>query len=38
MELYNKENSPPTIANAFEMERLEGEMEGKLEERRKIAL
>ena len=34
MELYNKENSPPTIANAFEMERLEGEMEG----RRKIAL
>jgi hypothetical protein len=34
MELYNKENAPPTIANAFEMERLEG----KVEERRKIAL
>ena len=42
MELYNKENAPPTIANAFELERFEGQMEGKLEgqlqERRKIAL
>ena len=42
MELYNKENAPPTIANAFEMERLEGKVEGKIEgkieERRNIAL
>ncbi|BAQ11109.1 hypothetical protein OXB_2638 [Bacillus sp. OxB-1] len=45
MELYNKENAPPTIANAFEMERMEGmkegmkegELKGKMEERRNIA-
>lgn len=31
MELYNKENASPTIANAFEMERVEGRLEGRSE-------
>ncbi|GKV67435.1 MULTISPECIES: hypothetical protein [unclassified Sporosarcina] len=33
MELYDKENASPTIANAFEMERVEGRLEGKMEGR-----
>ncbi|MEK3934402.1 Rpn family recombination-promoting nuclease/putative transposase [Sporosarcina sp. FSL W7-1349] len=41
MELYNKDNASPTISNAFEMERMEGikegELKGKMEERRNIA-
>ncbi|MHA6260584.1 hypothetical protein ACXYMX_11930 [Sporosarcina sp. CAU 1771] len=49
MELYNKENAPPTIMNAFDLEfekgieqgiekgKQEGQMEGKLIERHAIA-
>lgn len=49
MELYSKENAPPTIMNAFDLEfekgiakgkiegKLEGELEGKIIERRAIA-
>ncbi|SKA97837.1 conserved hypothetical protein (putative transposase or invertase) [Sporosarcina newyorkensis] len=36
MELYNKENASPTIANAFEMERVEGKTEGRIEERLRL--
>ena len=41
MQLYNKDNASPTIASAFERERIEGKAEGEIigdaEARREIA-
>ena len=37
MELYNKENAPPTIMNTFDLEFEKGKIEGKIGERHTIA-